>query len=200
MKLDLTCRLSLLSVLLLGIAPIVGCSSHEVWTVTQYAHPNPLEGQTHMAVAPLYFDDLKVGEEREADYVARKGPDFGKKWLDDKQAMNALFVQKLRSNASYRGIRITEADSDAPFVIRPRVTFLQRGYFGGAFRQRARLKAVVEITRPNGDLVDQIVVHEIVEHVEDDHLNITAGARMRRLAEKLGRHTALYVQARVAGS
>jgi hypothetical protein len=184
----------------LAAAALAGCSSHEVWTVTQYAHPNPLVGQTHFAVAPLDFSDLKVGKERESEYVARKGAGFHRKWLDDKQAMNALFVQQLTSRASYRAIRISETASDAPFVIRPRVTYLQRGYFGGAAQQRARLKAVVNITRDNGDLVDQIVVTEIVENVEDEHLNITAGARKRRLAEKLGAHTAQYVQARVVGS
>ncbi|MBW2523458.1 MAG: hypothetical protein JRI23_04760 [Deltaproteobacteria bacterium] len=187
-----------LSVVVALAVSSLGCSTHEVWQVTRYAHPNPLVGQTELGVTPLDFADLKVGEETESEYVARKGGDFRVKWRDDKAVMKALFEQKLRDRASYRGIRFVDV-GDAPFVVHPRVTFLQRGYFGGAVRQRARLKAVVDITTADGRLIDQIVVTEIVENVEDDRLNITAGARMRRLAEKLGDHTAQYVAARVAG-
>ncbi len=199
-RITLEKTLILASSLFLAVA-VLGCSTpRKVWTVTQYAHPNPLAGETHFAVVPLDFTDLRVGEELEDDYIARKGEDFKRLWVEDKHAMSALFTEQLTSLAAYRGIRISATPADAPFVIRPSVTFIGRGYFGGPFKKRAVLRAVVDITGPDGELIDQIVVREVVGIPEAGHLNITAGERMRRLAEKLGAHTASYVYGRAFGS
>jgi hypothetical protein len=188
----------LVSMLLFALATL-GCSApRKVWTVSQHAQPNPLSGETEFAMAPLDFDDLLVGEEPEHEYVARKGDDFKEAWLSDKRAMKVLFADQLAAHAAEGGIEMSSTPDDAAFVVQASVTFIGRGYWAGMFRQRAVMMAVVNIMRPNGDLVDQIVVKETTG-VHEGYAAFTAGARLRRLAEKLGAHTAIYLRGRAGG-
>jgi hypothetical protein len=175
-------------------ALLLGCSSTTPWHVLQQSHPNPMTSQDTFVVMPLDYSYLHVGKLPEDDYLARKDEEFRDKWRSDKKAMNAEFTGELVAQALEHGVRVAVPPAEAPFVIHPQVTRIDRGFFRGITHRDSRLKVVAHIVAADGTVVDQI---RLSETVYSTWATATVQVRLRLAARQLGKHVAEYLQERV---
>lgn len=187
-------RSMLIAVLLTLAALVVGCGPP--WQIMRQANPSPFVGQTKFAVLPVNFTGLRVGEKDEAGYLAEKDDESKGKWAGDKLGINTEFTENLISESNSNGISVVPATgpADAPFVVRPAVAWLEPGYYIGIAGSASKVKMTVQITAPDGAVLDEI----IIEHSTGPSIqNAAVGTRLREDGENLGRLMARYLNARV---
>ncbi len=174
---------------------VAGCGPS--WQILRQANPDPFLGQTRFSVLPVNFTGLRVGEKTEADYLAEKDAEARNNWAGDKLGLNEEFTSNLISKAHEHGLSVVPATgpSDAPFVIRPSVAWLEPGYYIGISAGSSKVKMTVQITAADGAVLDEI----IVEHGTGGSIqNAAVGTRLREDGENIGHIVADYLASRVA--
>jgi hypothetical protein len=187
-------RSMLIAVLLTLAALVVGCGPP--WQIVRQANPSPFVGQKKFAVLPVNFTGLRVGEKDEAGYLAEKDEESKGKWAGDKLGINSEFTTNLTTTAQEYGIVVVPATgpADAPFVIRPAVAWLEPGYFIGISAGSSKVKMTVQITAPDGAVLDEI----LIEHGTGGSIqNAAVGTRLREDGENLGKILGKYLNSRV---
>ena len=180
--------------LLGGLLLLVSCG--KPWRVVAQAVPNPMIGKKAFTVMPIDFKGLLVGSKSEADYVASmEDAEKRESWLGDKKGMNQEFTRSLIDNASEDGIRVQMAGNPSPFVIQPKIEFVEGGFFTYIVNKNSEVRMVVRITTEDGTMVDEIVM----THSTGSGLtNPSSGGRLRSDAKALGNWRAEYLVARTA--
>ncbi|HZO12658.1 MAG TPA: hypothetical protein VFB62_05360 [Polyangiaceae bacterium] len=164
------------------------------WSVVRQAVPNPLLGQKHFVVMPIDFSGLSVGEKSEAGYLAEKDEESRRNWLGDKAAMNEEFGRALTGEAHERGIIVMDPRGRANFVVHPKISWLEPGFYTYFANQPSEVRMTLVISDPNGTVVDEIAMR----HSTPASLsNPAVGNRLRDDAEGLGHITGEYLASRV---
>jgi hypothetical protein len=177
---------------LLLLLALAGCGPP--WTVVRQAVPSPLVGQKDFVVMPIDFSGLQVGVKSEAGYLAEKDQESRAKWVGDKAAMNAEFSKALVHEAADRGIKVMGPDAQASFVVHPKVSWLEPGFYAYVANKPSEVRMTLVISDPNGTVIDEITMkHQTAATMT----NPAVGNRLRDDAEALGRYAGEYLSSRV---
>lgn len=178
-------------------APVLaGCGPR--WIVLTQATPNPLLNQNKFGLMPIDYTGLIVGEKSEADYLASKDEETRASWAGDKGGIDTEFGKVLTEKSAENGITVVKATGpgDAPFMIRPKVEFIEGGIYTYVYNKPSEVRMKVQITTPDGKVIDEIAV----KHGTPASLtNPAVGNRLRDDGEGLGAIVAGYLKVRVTG-
>jgi hypothetical protein len=119
-------RLVVLLVMLFASALLAGCGASV--TVLKQASPNPFVGQTQFALERMETKGLQVGDLSEERYLAEKDESQRASFAGDKEAIQNRFDAALTEAARDAGLTVGAA-GQAPFVIKPRLVFVEPGYY-----------------------------------------------------------------------
>jgi hypothetical protein len=186
---------------------VTGCSPP--WAIIQQTTPNPFVNQRRFAVAPTDFTGLRVGAKSEAEYLAGKDEKQQQSFQTDKLGANEEFTKALINRAHDVGIEIVLATgpSDAPFVIRPSMTYFEPGFYAGVVAAPSRLDMNVKITTADGKLLDEILMTHMSQAATMNQGLISAlasidkmssGGRIRADAAWIGKTGGKYIESRVS--
>lgn len=179
-------------------APVVLAGCGPKWVVLTQAAPNPLVGQTKFGLMPVDYTGLTVGEKSEAEYLASKDEETRASWAGDKGGIDTEFGKRLMEKATESGINVVKATgpADAPFMIRPKVEFIEPGIYTYVYNKASLVRMKVQITTADGKVIDEIAIR----HATPASItNPAVGNRLRDDGEGLGVLTAKYLQFRVTG-
>ncbi|APR84583.1 Hypothetical protein A7982_09932 [Minicystis rosea] len=183
----------------------MGCAP--TWHVVAQAAPDPFLNQRRFAVSPIDFSGLHVGGKTEAQYLSEKDAKQQASFIEDKAALNDKFLEELRASAHGAAIEVVPATgpSDAPFIIRPSVTFVEPGFYVGVASGASQVEMTVRITTPDGRVLDEIALAHGTDSrsgfsVGGISLNPSSGGRLRKDGEALGNIVGAYLKTRVSGS
>jgi hypothetical protein len=180
---------------LVACTALLGCAPH--WRVVVEGPGEPLFHQRRFAMMPVDFTGLQVGSHTEQEHLDKKSPEQQDSFDQDKAALSALFMEELRSRAHDMGIVVEPATgpTDAPFVIRPSVAFIEPGFFALVVNEPSRVEMNVKITSGDGRIVDEI----LLTHRTRGTLGVEAssGGRLRKDGAGLGEWVAEYLRRRV---
>jgi hypothetical protein len=182
----------------LAAAPLLaGCGPR--WIVLTQAAPNPLLNQNKFAVLPVDYTGLIVGQKTEAEYLASKEEDTRASWAGDKTGIDTEFVKVLTERAAESGINVVRATgpADAPFQIRPKVEFIEPGFYAVVAARASEVRMKVQITAPDGKIIDEITIRH---NTSASMTNPAVGNRLRDDGEGLGAIMAAYLKSRVMGA
>ena len=178
-------------------APVLaGCGPR--WIVLTQAAPNPLVNQNKFGLMPIDYTGLIVGEKSEAEYLASKDEESRASWAGDKGGIDTEFGKVLTEKATGAGITVVKATGpgDAPFMIRPKIEFIEGGIYTYVFNKASEVRMKVQITTPDGKVIDEIAIkHGTPASIT----NPAIGNRLRDDGEALGAIMAQYLQFRVSG-
>lgn len=181
----------------LAAAPLLaGCGPR--WIVLTQASPNPLLNQNKFGLMPIDYTGLIVGEKSEAEYLASKDEESRASWAGDKGGIDTEFGKVLTERATGAGITVVKATgpADAPFMIRPKVEFIEGGIYTYVYNKASQVRMKVQITTPDGKVIDEIAIkHGTAASIT----NPAIGNRLRDDGEALGAIMAQYLQVRVTG-
>jgi hypothetical protein len=172
-----------------------GCAP--AWQVVRQAQPDPFINQRRFAVLPIDFTGLTIGEKSEAQYLAEKEPDTRASFQGDKVGMNEEFAKALIATARDEGIEVVMATgpADAPFLVRPSVSWIEPGFYVGVASAPSRVAMMVRITTPDGRILDEVAM---AHGTQSGLFNPSTGQRLRSDGAGLGRIVAQYLKSRVA--
>lgn len=184
-------RSLILGTLLVGL---VGCA-HQQWQVVSQANPNPLLGQKQFAVAPLDFSKLTVGEKTEEGYLSEKNAEDKAGWAEAKAGLQEEFNKSVRVKGTESGLQLSLGETGAPFIIKPKVDFIEPGFYALVAAKPSQVKMTISIVAPDGSTKDEI----LVENATGASMgNASAATRLREDGEALGEYVAKYLSSRVA--
>lgn len=181
----------------LSAAPLLaGCGPK--WIVLTQATPNPLLNQNKFGIMPIDYTGLTVGEKTEADYLASKDEETRASWAGDKGGIDTEFGKVLSEKATEAGITVVKATGpgDAPFMIRPKVEFIEGGIYTYVYNKSSEVRMKVQITTPDGKIIDEISIRH---GTPAGITNPAVGNRLRDDGEALGAIMAGYLKYRVTG-
>jgi len=188
-------RRSLLAIGLASLALLAaGCRNQ--WRIVMEAHPDPFVNQTKFALLPIEYSNLHVGEKTEAQYLSEKAPETQESFQTDKVALNEEFARGLIDGVREEGIEITLASGpgDAPFTIRPYITFIEPGFYAYFTTKPSKVEMALRITAPDGKILEEI----ILDHSTPATItNPSSGGRLRADGAGLGKTVARYLYGRV---
>lgn len=176
---------------------LLGCGPQ--WGIIVQAAPNPMMGQKKFAVLPIDYTGLRIGNKSEAEYVGNKGDKQAESFAGDKQGINETFTAALTESAADAGLEIVMATgpADAPFAIRPTISFLEPGFYVGVAAQPSQVTMTVRITTPDGQVIDEITS---TETVGASMTNPSSGGRYRSGGKALGKALGKYLKIRTGAA
>ena len=175
-----------------------GCGANI--NVLRQAEPNPFIGQKSYAVMPLETKGLLVGEKSEEQYLAEKDDGQKASFQGDKDAMGQRFEAELVQRARNLGLTLVPGDK-APFVLRPRVVFVEPGFYAVLASAPSQATIRVAITTPDGKVLDEIELSHQTDSrngisVGGISTNPSSGGRLREDAAAIGGTLADYLAER----
>src|SRR6478609_8927359 len=184
--------------LLIGLAlfAVVGCGPAAVpWRVLSQANPNPVLGQKQFVVAPVDFSTLTVGSKSEAEYLSKKKPEDVAGWEHAKAAFQEEFDKAIRATGTSAGLSITVGESGAPFIIKPKVDYIEPGFYAYVSSSASGVKVTMKIVSADGKEVDEILLEH---HTSASMGKASVESRVRHDGEGMGTQAAQYIATRVA--
>ena len=183
--------------LMLCFVPLLAACGHP-WKVAVQAAPNPFYGKGRFGVIPVTFNQLIVGDKTEREWMSEKDGDQQASWQEDKGAMNEKFTAALVEGGASYGVSIVRSTGpgDAPFLIRPNVTFYEPGIYSFVFNKNTVVKMTIQITDPTGQVLDEVLIERMSPATIT---NPSSGGRARDAAAQVGKVMAKYLQFRVGG-
>jgi hypothetical protein len=162
------------------------------WSVVAVAVPNPFVNQRSFGVEPVHFEGVLVGDKPEAEYLSGKDGEQQRSFVDDKGSFAQRFAQQLVEELPE--VQFVGAPGPSPFIVRPRVTFIEPGFYAYVAARSTEVQMTVEILGANGQVLDVV---KFRANVAATMSNPSSGGRMRTAAEILGGYVAEYVRTRV---
>lgn len=182
----------------LAAAPLLaGCGPK--WIVLSQASPNPLLNQTKFGLMPVDYAGLMVGGKSEAEYLAAKDEESRASFAGDKGGVDTEFGKVLTEKSTANGITVVKASGpgDAPFMIRPKVDYIEGGVYAYVYNKPSEVRMKVQITTPDGKVIDEIAV----KHSTSASITkASSGGRLRDDGEALGATVAAYLKVRTSGA
>ena len=165
-------------------APIRIDTSRTKCRILAESHSSMLAGKQRFDLATLDFGDARVGDTTAAAYASKLVPSDRERFEAAKRTAGKSLAEKTRAAAHVYGIvaEATQPGSNAPFVIEPRVTRVEPGFYDdGTGESRLALRIAIKTT--DGALVEELEV----EHWT------TSGGRFSDDAGRLGPVLASYL-------
>jgi hypothetical protein len=162
------------------------------WSVVQLATSNPLQSQTSLGVEPVQFEGVKIGEKDEVTFLASKTGEQKETFSEDKKAFSQSFADQLSEDLPE--VKFSASPGAAPFLVRPHVTFIEPGFYGGVAAQPTEVEMTLEVLSMDGELFDVVKMRATVAATT---ANPTSGGRLRSAAEILGGQVADFLRSRV---
>ena len=163
-----------------------GCADQS-YVVVRQAIPSPFRAASTFSFAALHFDGLQIDGVPEPAYESALTASQRNSYELDKHDMVARFQGAVR----LAGYRLTIVPERADYVVRPTLTSIRvGGYLQGATEEVLTL----EVTAPNGEQLDSVLVRTSVDASIG---NAATGTRLRLGAENLGSLAAEYLLARL---
>jgi len=150
-------KLSVAALVLGSTMMAIGCGGP--WTIVKQANPNPFNAQTQFAVAPVTFNNLKVGKKMEGEWLATKKPETQMSHQNDKASFSARFQQACVSRA--KGLPIQPLVEGAPFpgfTVHGNVYWMEPGVYAVVYSISTQVRMMVDIVDPAGQVADQFEV------------------------------------------
>lgn len=173
------------------VLALVGCGGGPQWRAVMQSNPNQLAGQKQFTVAPLDFAGLTVGQKSEADYLSAKEDEAKKGWVESKAGLEDEFIKSLRAGAVTSGVQMSVGAAGAPFILKPKVDFIEPGFYAFVASKPSQVKMTVKIVSADGKDVEEFVI----EHAAGGASN---SSRLRADGAALGEYAANYVASRVS--
>lgn len=181
---------SLLFCIFLGFSAMA-CGGSVPWQVVSQENPNPLKTVRQFSVLPIEYKKLTVGAKSESSYLADKDEEKRSAWEADKVALSQEFSRALMVEARGNNDLIIDiGDSDAPFVVQPRIRFIEPGLYIGIYSKESKIDMSATIRTADGRLVDEIRMS--VEGAP----GFSISERMRASGARLGEWMADYLETR----
>lgn len=174
------------------------------WNVELQRGPSPLQGVERLDLAPLRFPHLRVGQETEAEYLARMDEEERLQWASDLRELDRVWRATATEGAARCGIRLEPPGGPGTHTVAGEVTYIEPGFYAGAVSIASHVRLVVRITR-QGRAVEEISMGGGTDPASIGFgplLIPTAPAvvdRLRSDGAQLGEWTAEYLCARKAG-
>lgn len=189
-------RLLFLAAFTLVATLLTGCGANVA--VIRQAEPNPFVGSPRFQVAPLETKGLLVGEMSEEQYLASKDEAQRASFQEDKAAMAERFQAGFAEAVSDAGLAVA---NDAPFVVRPRLVFVEPGFYAVLASAPSQARMRVAITTPDGKVLDEIELAHSTDSksgmsVGGISTNPSSGGRLRDDAAAIGEAVGAYLAER----
>lgn len=185
-----TRRKSLLALALVLSLVSLGCGPP--WVVVTAAIPNPFVGTKEFALEPMHFEDMTVGEKVESKYLATKDDEQKKSWEADKKAFDSQFKESLAS--SLPEAQFKDGKEKLPFLIRPRVMYIEPGFYAVTASLSTEVRITIEILNDQNEVIEIINLRKSVPGTLN---NPSVGGRLKTAAEGLGEQAAQYLRTRI---
>ncbi len=180
--------------LLLTLLALICGACVPAWTVIRQAPgPNPLHGKATMALEPLSFAGLHVGQKTEADYQSKKSGEQQSSWQTDKTEMAQNFAAELQARS--QGLATPGAAGGGKHAVRARIVFIEPGFYAYVAAHPTEAVMRLQVLAPGGEVLDEI---EARVAVEATMVSPSSGGRMREAGTRLGGIAADYLLQRVA--
>lgn len=177
---------SLMSVFLASVC-VSGCAP---FAVVRQATPNPfVASPCHVDAQPLSFDGMKVGDWSEQEWLAKKPAEETASYNTDKATMAENFKAAL---VEYAQPNVRSAD--ASYLLKPRLTFWEPGFYSSFVNKDSEASVTVEITDKSGAVLDEITAKT---RVASSFLSPATGLRMHTAGKQLGKAVAAYLNSRL---
>jgi len=175
---------------------LTGCGANVA--VIRQAEPNPFVGSPRFEVAALDSKGLLVGEMSEEQYLASKDEAQRASFLEDKAAMAERFQAGFTDAATDAGLGV---GAGAPFVVRPRLVFVEPGFYAVLASGASQARMRVAITTADGKVLDEIELAHSTDSrngmsVGGISTNPSSGGRLRADAEAIGAAVGEYLAER----
>ena len=181
--------------MLLGLFFVTLTACIPAWTVIRQAAPNPLIGQTAIAVTPLSFDGLYVGEKTEEEYQSEKSGDQQHGWQTDKVEMAQNFLAELMDRSQSQGLAVSSGQGGGKPAVRARVLFIEPGFYAYVAARPTEVVMRLKVLSAQGAVLDEI---EVQVAVGASMVTPSSGGRLRMAGRRLGEIAADYLLQRVA--
>lgn len=135
----------------------VGCGG-PAYVVMRQANPNPFRGPTTFALVPIDTMSMTIDDVPTAVWLAQSGRD-GAALAGDLQRGEAVYQQNAARTAGGAIVM-----GNARFVIHSRVVSWKRGYFNYFTNPQTTLSVQVQVTTPNGAVLDDVWFTSRVNH------------------------------------
>jgi hypothetical protein len=169
------------------------------WTVVKQSSPNPFNAQVQFSVAPVTFNNLKVGKKLEGEWLASKKPEAQQSHQNDKALFSQRFQQMMVTKAKGLNIQpMMDGQPPAGFSIRPNIYWFEPGFYAVVAANATQIRMVVDVVDPAGQLVDQIEV-AAAQHPQLAFTPIvfyTVTERLMKTAEEAANRVTRYLRER----
>ena len=137
------------------LAPFFLAGCMPPWTVVTQEDPSPLLGITDYDLADPGFANLVVGNDSEADYLARQDAEKVAAWGDDKGKLAARFRAAATREAARCGVKLVPPGGPGQFTVAPAITFIEPGFYGGLVSESSTVMMTLSVTHA-GKTVDEV--------------------------------------------
>ncbi len=171
------------------LAPLaIACG--KPYQVVKFSAPNPFtKPGCKLAVEPLHYDKLMVGDKTVPQYLSEKKDETQDKFQADLADSSTRFVERVRSdNAS---LTIPGGTPDNTFILRAFMTEWEPGFYAYVASHASEMNIVVDVVDQGGNILDEIIVRGRMGAGMEG-----SGTRMRGLAERMGRNVSSYLEER----
>lgn len=125
------------------------------WHVVVSADPSPLLGAERLDLAPLRFPGLHVGEETEAEYLARKSPEQAAAWQADKRELDRAYAEAATARAAACGLRLEPPGGPGSHTVVGEVWFIEPGFYAGVVSNPSAVRLRVRVTH-RGQVAEEV--------------------------------------------
>jgi hypothetical protein len=178
--------------LLLMVVCVAGCGGS--WSVIKQAAPNPFTPDGTFAVAPPTFENLRVGDKSEAEWLTEKDEKARMIHEGDKQSYGNAFVTAM--NAHKKSLKIVA--EGARFTVKSHLYWMEPGYYAMVSHAPARVKVRVDVADEKGTVVDQVEFTGQGAAIEPFNPvpRGTVGERLRECADEVAAKVSRYLRQR----
>ncbi len=168
-----------------GVSWLVGCGGGAQYTIVSRAQPQAFAAPgCHAVVEPVRADHLMVGDQTEAQFLAKKQPNQVWAFNRDKRESEGELVTKLEK----KHVNVFAPGAPAnTFVIRPTWTRWEPGKYMGMFSTPGEGTFVFDVISPTGQTLDRI-------SIKPSATAYTAQERMHSVFKDAGKGVSRYIE------
>jgi hypothetical protein len=164
----------------------VGCGGPGYMVIKQ-APASDLAGKATFAIVPADYSKGSIDGHSEPEYAAAQDTEGKRRWGDVKTGIDEDFSKAVAAKGS--GLTFVQSGVQAALLVKPVI----RSINPGSFFSRSELRLAVQITSPDGAVLDEI---ELVNGTSGNVYNATDEKRLRQDAEEIGERVGRYLASR----
>ncbi len=154
-------------------------------------HEGPVPAQCQVSLAPVSFEQLRVGDKSEAQWQSHKNPESQASWDEDKN----VFVRNF-GNALFDRAGAFIAKDDAPYVLQPHLLFYEPGFY--AFAAARDTEVVMQLALVDTQTHAEVDLIQADVWIGSDLTNPSTGGRFHSAGKVAGARFGQYLNDRFA--